>query len=178
MRSSLAEFRKHKDHYFLHGDNSPLYEEELNGFAGLDYFEENPALVFDLDIDSDVPGVGELVAFPTSDGAEKYFYRSGKIRFEVDGAPVELTVFRDPDRGRHFLPFTDATTGKTTYEAGRYLDPQHAGHHSLHIDFNYAYNPYCAYSDEYSCPLPPPENALPVEIRAGEKGYKRGQPGS
>ncbi|HLE52058.1 MAG TPA: DUF1684 domain-containing protein, partial [Anaerolineales bacterium] len=82
---------------------------------------------------------------------------------------VELTVYRDPHG--YFLPFADALAGSETYGAGRYLEPEPAGKGKLLVDFNYAYNPYCAYNDQYSCPLTPWENRLKVPIRAGEKVF-------
>ncbi|HEX6333812.1 MAG TPA: DUF1684 domain-containing protein, partial [Flavisolibacter sp.] len=76
-------------------------------------------------------------------------------------------------RNHLFLPFTDATTGKTTYEVGRYIDLQITDIREgwVTIDFNKAYNPYCAYTSGYNCPIPPAENRLPVAIEAGEKSY-------
>jgi uncharacterized protein len=77
-----------------------------------------------------------------------------------------------PFRGKLFLAFGDATSAKETYGAGRYLDiTKTPGATTIILDFNKAYNPYCAYNETYSCPLPPPENLLNVAIRAGEKSY-------
>jgi hypothetical protein len=98
------------------------------------------------------------------------YERVGKIRFTVDGEPAELTVFRN-EHG-YFLPFADALAGQETYGAGRYLEPEVLPDGRLHVDFNYAYNPYCAYNELYSCPITPPENRLQVPIRAGEKIYQ------
>jgi uncharacterized protein len=78
-----------------------------------------------------------------------------------------------------FVPFRDATSGRETYGAGRYLEielQRHAkGAHTATLDFNLAYNPHCAYSSDYSCPIPPPENTLPIAITAGERAYSEGQ---
>ena len=73
--------------------------------------------------------------------------------------------------GDFFLPFVDATAPDETYGAGRYLDIEPIGDGKFLIDFNYAYNPYCAYNDKWSCPIPPKENRLKVRIEAGEKKY-------
>ena len=80
-----------------------------------------------------------------------------------------MTVYAS--RHGFFIPFVDAQAGVLTYGAGRYLDPNLLSSGKLLVDFNHAYNPYCAYNDLYSCPLPPFENRLKVAIKAGEKNY-------
>jgi uncharacterized protein (DUF1684 family) len=85
----------------------------------------------------------------------------------VDGEEVRLTIY-EADYG-FFLPFADANAGSETYSAGRYLEPEYLGDNRFHVDLNQAYNPYCAYSPDWSCPITPPENRLKVAIRAGEK---------
>ncbi len=172
----LQEFRAHKDHFFAHSEHSPLPPEDRAKFAGLDYFPENPALSFVLQLETDGPGIGERVELPTTDGRSKPFVRAGRITFTANGTPVTFSVFKEPVRGRYFLPFRDGTAGNETYSLGRYLDPQELPDGKLLVDFNYAYNPYCAYSDGWSCPIPPEENVTPVRIEAGEKAYRR--PGS
>ena len=92
----------------------------------------------------------------------------------MDGAPVALTIFHDPMLGGLFLPFQDSNAGGETYGAGRYLEVQELGPGELLLDFNYATNPYCAYGDGWSCPIPPPENHLAVAIRAGEMTFEGG----
>jgi uncharacterized protein (DUF1684 family) len=171
VASRIASFRQHKDEYFADGDHSPIPEEELEGFTGLDYFDENPELAFELTIDEDAPGTDTRIVLDTSDGETIEFLRAGRITFVVGETAVSLTVLKDLDRGRYFLPFTDKTTGDTTYEGGRYLDPQMNRSGLLSVDFNYAYNPYCAYDEGWSCPLPPDENMLDVAIEAGERKY-------
>ena len=107
----------------------------------------------------------------TSTGDEQSYYRLGTVEFEVEGQPARLAVYKSAQHDELFLPFRDATSGKETYGAGRYLEPVESSDGKLLVDFNLAYNPYCAYSEHYSCPLPPLENWLKVPIRAGEKGY-------
>jgi uncharacterized protein len=175
--SRIASFRQHKDEYFADGDHSPIPQEELEGFTGLDYFDEKPELAFELTIDEEAPGAGTRIVLDTSDGETIEFLRAGSITFAVGERDVSLTVLKDLDRGRYFLPFTDKTTGDTTYENGRYMDPQMNRNGMLNVDFNYAYNPYCAYDAGWSCPLPPDENMLDVAIEAGERKYLRVEPG-
>ena len=105
----------------------------------------------------------------TSTGDVQTYLRYGGFRFTIDGQEAELTIFGSNDD--YFMPFVDSLAGRETYGAGRYLEPYPLGTGRFLIDFNYAYNPYCAYNDLYSCPFPPPENRLRVPIRAGEKTY-------
>jgi uncharacterized protein (DUF1684 family) len=85
----------------------------------------------------------------------------------VDGQEAELTIY-ETEQG-YFLPFVDSLAGTETYPAGRYLDPEPLTGNRFLVDFNLAYNPYCAYNEAWSCPLTPFENRLKVPIRAGEK---------
>jgi hypothetical protein len=103
----------------------------------------------------------------TSTGDVQVYERFGRLIFKVDGQPAELTIYHS-DSG-WFLPFVDSLAGKETYPAGRYLEPVYLEAGRFQVDFNLAYNPYCAYNDYWSCPLTPFENRLRVPIRAGEK---------
>jgi uncharacterized protein (DUF1684 family) len=167
----LAGYRHRRDHFFAEHPHSPLSDQQRAEFAGLDYFPERADLALSLPLDESGPQVGEAVDIPTSDGKVKPFFRAGTIHFEVDGVPVELTVFKDGDRGSLFIPFRDASAGGETYEVGRYLEPQARPDGTLDVDFNYAYNPFCAYGEGWSCPIPPEENRLGVTIAAGEKAF-------
>lgn len=167
----LAGYRHRRDHFFAEHPHSPLSESQRLDFSGLDYFPESAELALNLPIDESGPDVGETVDIPTSDGKAKSFSRAGRVRFEVEGVPVELTVFKDSERGSLFIPFRDASAGGETYEVGRYLEPQARPDGTLDVDFNFAYNPFCAYGDGWSCPIPPEENRLMVAIAAGEKAF-------
>lgn len=170
----LAAYRERRDHYFAHDPGSPLGPEQRVGFAGLAYFPERPDLAIEATLDASGPDAGEAIELQTVDGQAKLFVRAGRIRFEVDGTPVTLSVFKDVDRGRYFLPFRDGGAGSDTYAGGRYLDPRARPDGTLLVDFNYAYNPYCAYSGGWSCPIPPPENTVAPLIPAGEKSFGKG----
>ena len=167
----LAGYRERRDQFFGTDEHSPLSAAQKARFAGLDYFAERPDLVFELPLETDNPRVGETVTLNAGDGGEKEFTRAGTVTFPVDGTPVTLWVFREVDRGRYFVPFRDGTAGKETYPVGRYLDPRARPDGSLVIDFNYAYNPYCAYSSGWTCPIPPRENVVKTRIEAGERAY-------
>jgi uncharacterized protein (DUF1684 family) len=166
--SELTELRKQKDEFLLNDSHSPLPQEQKERFGGLKYFPENSNLRFGLNIE-EFPEK-ETVQMQTSTGDLQTYKRFGKIRFQVKGIEAELTVFSN--QHGFFLPFVDSQAGKETYGAGRYLEPHILPKGKLLVDFNLAYNPYCAYNDLYSCPIPPVENRLKVAIEAGEKNYK------
>jgi uncharacterized protein (DUF1684 family) len=170
--SRLSGYRHRRDHFFAEHPHSPLTGEQRARFQGLDYFPERNDLSLNLPLDDEGPDIGEEFDLPTTDGKSKRFARAGRIEFEVDDEPVTLTVLRDVDRGGLFVPFRDALAGSETYEVGRYLEPQLRPDGTLDIDFNYAYNPFCAYGDGWSCPIPPEENVLEQAIRAGERMFR------
>jgi uncharacterized protein (DUF1684 family) len=163
--NELSHFRAAKDDFFENDPHSPLTLGQRVSFDGLNYFPENPALRLDLPIDDFE--TKETIQIQTSTGDVQVYHRYGKIHFEVDGEPAELTIYHN-EHGL-FLPFIDSLAGKETYGAGRYLEPQIIPNGKLLVDFNLAYNPYCAYNEAYSCPLTPWENRLKVPIHAGEK---------
>ena len=167
--SELSEFRRSKDEFFAGGTDSPLTEHQTHSFKGLRYFDDNPDLRFVLtpmEFESQ-----DLIEIQTSTGDLAKFTRWGLISFEVAGQKAQLTLLKDAGSGEFFLPFADATSGDQTYGAGRYLDVEELPDGTLLVDFNYAYNPYCAYNESWSCPLTPPENRLTVAVRAGEMGF-------
>lgn len=167
--SALLQQRQEKDHFFKNNAYySPLPQQDLYEFDGLSYYEPNPTYQYTLELKAAEP---EPLVFETSTGTEQEYERIGTIDFEVEGEPATLAIYKSAE-GDFFLPFRDATSGKETYGAGRYLEPVQLANKQLLLDFNLAYNPYCAYSTDYTCPLPPFENWLQVPIRAGEKVYK------
>jgi uncharacterized protein (DUF1684 family) len=119
---------------------------------------------------------------PTSAGTQKYFFKYGRLDFIVAGEECLLYVYQGKDlmatekyRDYLFVPFTDATTGNESYGSGRYLEfyKQDIQNDSLQLDFNKAYNPYCAYATGFKCPIPPRENRLSVFIRSGEMNFAK-----
>jgi uncharacterized protein (DUF1684 family) len=166
--SVLTEFRESKDAFFVTDPQSPLSDEQKSHFAGLRYYPENRALRFVAKLDRfENP---KEIDMQTSTGDVQHYLRLGTITFTVDGQEATLTVYGS-DNSDAFVPFTDATSGKETYGAGRYLDLEWRGGDRFLVDMNMAYNPWCAYSPYYSCPLPPTENKLKVPIRVGEKNF-------
>jgi len=170
--SPLAEFRRGKDEFFRLSPDSPLTDEQKRSFRGLRYFPEDPALAFELPIERLDPP--ETVRMQTTTGDVQAYERFGRIHFEIDGQPASLTIFRN-EHG-YFLPFADSLAGSETYGAGRYLEPEELPDGRLAVDFNLAYNPYCAYNERWSCPITPAENRLGVPIRAGEQVFHTENP--
>jgi uncharacterized protein (DUF1684 family) len=167
LMSELDDLRREKDAFFKSHPQSPLTREQKQAFAGLSYFPENPALRLEVEVQEFDPK--ERLEMQTSTGGTQTYLKHGRFEFTVDGAPAALTIYA----GEHgyFLPFADALAGSETYGAGRYLEPEPLGQGKFLVDFNLAYNPYCAYNPNWSCPLTPFENRLKVPIRAGEKDF-------
>lgn len=170
--SDLDDFRARKDAFFRDEPGSPLTAAQRATFAGLRYFPENEALRVRAALETDGVDRDEPILMQTTSGEVQEYRRAGVVRFEVDGEPAQATLYRSNDGAYLFLPFRDATSGRDTYGAGRYLEvepPGPDGH--VEVDLNYAYNPYCAYNPDWACPIPPLENWLRVAIRAGERTY-------
>lgn len=162
----LQHMRADKDRFFKNHPQSPLTPEQQFHFQNLNYFEPNPAL--DIEVTPTPFERKENVRMMTSTNEIRSYVKWGTVKFTVDGQEATLTLYFVPGQG-FFLPFIDATTGTESYGAGRYVEVEQLPGGKVHIDFNEAYNPYCAYSPMWSCPLVPAENHLEVPIRAGEK---------
>ena len=174
--SELKLIRSQIDDFMEHHPQSPLDLKQRDHFNGLFYYDENEALTMEVDVEL-LPSTEPMITMETSTGDKRPYRRYGIIHFTVNDQPAELTIYSDLYGHDFFLPFRDTTSGKDTYGAGRYLDNhrpalQQLAADKFKIDFNFAYNPYCAYSAHYSCPLPPRENWLSVPIEAGEKDFK------
>src|SRR6266850_3996563 len=163
----LDEVRRMKDEFFALDPDSPLSDEQRVSFAGLRYFDPDPNLHYEVALERACAGPPEEVE--TNDGSVQLMPRAGTLRFSVGGKDAVLVAY---DQGHKlFVPFRDATSGSETYGSGRYVEAEPIGHDTYDVDFNTAYNPYCAYGDDWICPLPPRENWLDVPIRAGEKTF-------
>ena len=181
-RDALERFRRGRDELFRHHPQSPIEPDERDEFAGLHYFAPDQAYRVEAQL---VPADGSELLIDTGgeDGAVRY-RRAGVLEFSLAGQPCRLTVLSLVQyAGGLFVPFRDLTSGHETYGGGRYLFDTAkdtdglvleiaAGSSRVTIDFNFAYNASCAYSPRWACPLAPPENHLPVAVRAGEKLYK------
>lgn len=163
--TKLQDFRKMKDEFFAHDGQSPLTPGQKKAFRGLSYFPPDPAL--DLEVEVEEFPDKQHIEMQTTTGDIQEYARYGKFKFNVNGDAAELTIYESEDG--FFLPFVDSLASRETYPAGRYLEPEPLGGNRFKVDFNLAYNPYCAYNEYWSCPLTPFENHIRVPIRAGEK---------
>ncbi|MEM7656660.1 MAG: DUF1684 domain-containing protein [Bacteroidota bacterium] len=180
-RKYIREVKKHRKQVhkeFSDPAQSPFREKATTEYRGLSYFSPNPAYRVKVEIELTEDAKPFLI--PTSNPDRKKQYVSYAIlHFELAGEPFALHAYRSlklvhmPQYARTlFVPFTDLTTGEASYGGGRYMDleiPEDGV--PLYIDFNLAYNPYCAYSTGWSCPIPPEENFLQTRIEAGVKDY-------
>ena len=166
----LAAARADKDTYFLEDPDSPVPPEKRDAFLPLPYYPIDPgyAVPAALNLADERP----VFEMPTSTGAIRRMQLVGVLEFSLLGAPRSLGAFVPEGTQqitRLFVPFADLTTGDSTYSAGRYLDIETTTTGYYTIDFNLAYNPYCAYNDSYECPFPPPPNRLAASVLAGEQ---------
>jgi uncharacterized protein (DUF1684 family) len=169
-------FRERKDSFFKNGTNSPLEEFDRLHFKGLQYFPVNLMYRFEGKIERHIININDpkyYATFQTNKGPKKRYIRYGKFRFKLEGKDYSLELYKSILGDRIFIPFYDKTNGQETYEGGRYVDAEilMPGYRIV-VDFNYAYNPSCAYNDKFVCILPLEENRLNIEILAGEKEFR------
>jgi uncharacterized protein (DUF1684 family) len=181
---ALQAWRRGRDELFATHPQSPIAADQRASFTGLNYFDADAEYLIRCSLEPVRPGEDWLdIDTGGEDGVIRY-RRSGTLRFELHGVLCELTVFAMTGYGGGlFLPFKDATSDRETYGGGRYLFDtvkntdglsleMKPGSVEVMLDFNYAYNPSCAYDDRWACPLAPRENWLTVPIRAAEKSYR------
>ena len=182
-RRAWALWREVRDGLFRHHPQSPLQPEARRGFAGLPFFDYDPALRFAVAID---PLEAEPVSAEAGRDGALSLKPFGRTRGLAEAFGAELTLFWVAGYGGGvFLPFADATAGDETYGGGRYLldtikgadlgsDLGSDAEGRAVLDFNFSYNPSCSYSPAWVCPLSPPANRLRVPVRAGEKAPRLG----
>lgn len=167
LRANRAE----KDEFFADHPQSPIPPEKREEFDGLAYFDPDPE--YRVEATVTVIDDPEEVEMETSDGRQITYRRPFRFEFEIDGETCELSGYRRDDDDPIFVPFRDKTTGQQSYKDGRYMELEHEDEPTdgttIDIDFNLAYSPFCAYSETFSCPLPPEENWLDTTIPAGER---------
>lgn len=178
--SDLKTFRDGRDSEFRNKEESPLKEEDFPVFKGLDYFPTDEQ--FRVNAKFKRTPDEEYFQMPTSSGTEKKFVKYGELSFRIGEQDLLLNVYQFdievlktiPEYADLlFVPFKDLTSNKETYGGGRYIDMKTPMGDEALLDFNLAYNPSCAYgSDRFNCPIPPAENFLKIEIRAGEKSFE------
>lgn len=162
---------------YANPEESPLTKADLKKFSALDFYP----------VDKDYCVEAKFVRtpnekpfeMPTTTARKPQYVKYGELYFTLQGKECRLDIFQnielvkqDKYKKHLFLPFTDLTSGNGSYGGGRYIDLEQPEGHIMTIDFNKAYNPYCAYNHKYSCPIPPAQNDLKVEVKAGVKEYK------
>ncbi|MEQ9423040.1 MAG: DUF1684 domain-containing protein [Cyclobacteriaceae bacterium] len=173
--SAIEKKRAEIDEFMRTSDQSPFQDSLTMNDSGLNYYPPNPkyrvqAVINRLE-------VRDQMIIPTSDGKKQRYEKFAYAEFKLEGERYKLLLLRRVGFGQDeviFTAFADATSGESTYGGGRYLDLSFKNARQITIDFNLAYNPYCAYNASFSCPLPPPENVLTIPILAGEKNYGEG----
>jgi uncharacterized protein (DUF1684 family) len=161
---------------FADAKQSPLEASDLKKFKGLDFYPISAKYAVKarfVRTENQKP-----FGMKTSTSRLPIYVKYGELHFELDGKKCKLNLYQNQDLVKKpgyedhlFLPFSDATSGKQTYIGGRYIDMKKPKSNEVLIDFNTAYNPYCAYNHKYSCPVVPLENDLPVAIEAGVQKF-------
>jgi len=163
--------RREKDNFFKTGAESPI--EDKAPFKALNYFVPNMAYKLVAQVMRNEDTTTREVKIPMTDGSIETYEKFGVAKFEINGQPQKLTVYLLD--GLFMVLFRDQTAPQETYGGGRYLDiaASELQDNKLPLDFNKAYNPYCAYNHNFACPLPPKENTLAVRVEAGEKNFEK-----
>ena len=169
--ADIEETRAVIERFMRESDKSPIPESKRSTLLPLRYYPPDPRFSVPAALRLADPADRPVAEMPTSTGTVMRYQRVGILEFTFEGQPLSLAAFV-PEGTRSiselFVPFADETTGKDTYSAGRYLNLTPTSSGTYTIDFNLAYNPYCAYNKEYECPYPPPSNRLKLAIHAGE----------
>lgn len=172
-----TEFQRELNAEFKDASKSPLKTKDRKNFKGLDFFKFDPTYVVKARLERTPDSEWFNMRTTTSRVTKERIY--GILHFELKGKPYQLNVYQGADTMKQegmedylFLPFLDETNGFETYGGGRYIDLRIPQGDTLDIDFNTAYNPFCAYNDKYSCPIVPRENYLKTKIEAGVKAFE------
>lgn len=176
----INNYKEEKDNYFKDPETSPLSSKDLTEFESLEYFPIN--LKFRIKAKFKKHAVVKLFYMKTTTDRLPKYGRFAELSFEIDGKTYTLQAYQSQSligsegyENYLFIPFTDLTSGDTSYGGGRYMDVDIPEGGEVTLDFNKTYNPYCAYNNKYSCPVPPRENDLNVEILTGVKAPNDGE---
>ena len=171
----VLQWRKERDEFFRNHQRSPLTPREKRNFKGLNYYPFSQQYVFLGQIERYILHINNpkyYATFLTNKGINKRYIRYGKFNFNLDGKEYTIEVYKSILSDMLFIPFKDRTNGRETYDGGRYIDAEVLLGYKMVLDFNMGYYPSCAYNEKFICVLPPKENMLDIEIRAGEKNFK------
>jgi uncharacterized protein (DUF1684 family) len=173
-----TEFQKEINSEYKDATTSPLKDKDRKTFEGLDFFKFDSTFVVKATLKRTPDSEWFNMKTTTSRVSPERVF--GVLSFEIKGKPYELNVYQGKDIMQRdgyedylFLPFIDNTNGEASYGGGRYIDLRIPEGETITIDFNTAYNPYCAYNDKYSCPIVPRINYLDVAVNAGVKAFKK-----
>jgi uncharacterized protein (DUF1684 family) len=176
-----TEYQQKLNAVFKDASKSPLKNKDLKSFKGLDFFPVDSSYIIIASIEKtpDTPFLG----MATNTEEKSYYRKFGILTFTLKDKEMQLTLYESLEESENpvfedylFLPFTDETSGSDSYGGGRYMDVFKSKintNGTLELNFNNTYNPYCAYNDDYSCPLTPRDNHLSMEILAGVKDFKK-----
>lgn len=173
QQKSAQEFQKETNEQYANPDKSPLLKEDLMHFKGLPFYKIDSQYIVVAKINR-IENIKPFEMQTTTDRRPKYVVYA-VATFEIKGNTYKLNIYKsyEPSKPEYedylFLPFTDETSGNDSYGGGRFIDLRIPQEDEIVIDFNQAYNPYCAYNYKYSCPIPPSENHLQIRIEAGVK---------
>jgi len=180
VRGETAYQRKLNANY-KDASKSPLKKKDLKNFKGLEFFPVDSSFI----VKAKLTKIENAPIFEmaTTTDRKPLYKEYGLLNFTINGKDCMLTIYQSQDELRDekykdylFLPFTDDTSGETSYGGGRYMDvmiSDISDENTILLNFNNTYNPYCAYNDKYSCPLTPRKNHLNVAIKAGIKTFKK-----
>lgn len=176
-----TEYQQKLNASYKDATTSPLKKKDLKNFNGLDFFAVDSSFI----VTAKLTRIENAPVFEmaTTTDRKPLYKEYGLLRFNINGQDLELTIYQSQDDLRDekykdylFLPFTDNTSGNESYGGGRYMDVMITDikdDNTIELNFNNTYNPYCAYNDDYSCPLTPRKNHLDIEIKAGIKAFKK-----
>lgn len=176
-----TEYQQKLNASYKDATTSPLKKKDLKNFNGLDFFAVDSSFI----VTANLTRIENAPVFEmaTTTDRKPLYKEYGLLRFNINGQDLELTIYQSQDDLRDekykdylFLPFTDNTSGNESYGGGRYMDVMITdikNDNTIELNFNNTYNPYCAYNDDYSCPLTPRKNHLDIEIKAGIKAFKK-----
>jgi uncharacterized protein (DUF1684 family) len=170
----IKQFQDGLNKEYKDAETSPLPSNKRESFGGINFFPINLRYVVTAKF---VRTSNERIfAMPTTGNSAKQYVKYGEAQFALMGRQYKLSIYQSINLAKQrkyrdylFIPFRDATSGKETYGGGRYIDITIPQSDTLVINFNMAYQPYCAYTEGYNCPIPPRENYLPVKIESGVK---------
>lgn len=172
VRKDIQSFQETLKEEYTNPYLTPLKAAQRKSFKGIQFFPENLALVLPAHFTK--TNSNKVYIMETSSHKQKKYHLFGKVSFQIADSTYSLDVYQSLDLKEKkgfenylFIPFRDATNGIETYGGGRYIDLLIPEKEDIILDFNLAYQPYCAYTEGYNCPIPPPENTLPIAIRAG-----------